>query len=50
MLGNPLTILCVDRASGPDCDGDGVNDLVQVYEQPQTDASSNLVPDACPGG
>jgi len=49
-LGSPASLVLLDRAAGPDCDGDGLNDVVEVIELPSRDANHNLVPDSCPGG
>jgi hypothetical protein len=44
------SLLVLDRRSGPDCDGDGLNDFVELIENPSLDANQNLAPDGCPGG
>lgn len=49
-LGSGAVLLLLDRDSGPDCDGNGLNDFVQVIESPAQDANQNLIPDVCPGG
>jgi hypothetical protein len=48
--GDAASLLLLDRDPGPDCDGDGLNDLVELIEHPERDANHNLIPDACPGG
>lgn len=48
--GSSQSLLVLDRQSGPDCDGDGLNDFVELIENPSLDADQNLVPDGCPGG
>lgn len=48
--GSSQTLLVLDRQSGPDCDGDGLNDFIELIENPSLDANHNLVPDGCPGG
>jgi len=48
--GSSQSFLFLDRQSGPDCDGDGLNDFVELIEDPALDANLNLVPDGCPGG
>lgn len=50
VLSNPLELLHLNRAVGPDCNGNGVNDIVDIYEGTAIDANGNLVPDSCPGG
>ena len=49
-LGSPAVLVVIDRDSGPDCDANGVNDLVDVIEGAVPDANHNLIPDGCPGG
>jgi hypothetical protein len=49
-FGNPLGILVLSRNAPPDCDGDGLNDYVEVIENPSLDMNHNLIPDSCPGG
>jgi len=49
-FGNGLGVLELAPGSGPDCDGNGVNDFVDVVFDPLADTNHNLVPDACPGG
>jgi hypothetical protein len=49
-LGTGYMLLLLDRDSGPDCDGDGLCDFVEVIEAPGLDANHNLIPDSCPGG
>lgn len=48
--GTPAVLFLLDRDSGPDCDGNGTSDLVDVIEDPALDANQNLIPDSCPGG
>jgi hypothetical protein len=48
--GSAASLLLLDRDSGPDCDGDGLNDFVELIEIPSRDANHNLIPDTCPGG
>jgi hypothetical protein len=49
-LGSAAVLLLIDRDSGPDCNGNGLNDFVEVIENPASDANHNLIPDGCPGG
>jgi hypothetical protein len=49
-FGNPFQIIVIDRASAPDCDGDGTSDYLDAIEDHAGDANANLVPDVCPGG
>jgi hypothetical protein len=49
-LGSGAATLVIDHTAGPDCDGDGVNDFVEVIDDPSTDVNHNLIPDTCPGG
>jgi hypothetical protein len=49
-LSNPFELLHLNRNVGPDCNGNGVNDLVEILEGTAPDANGNLVPDGCPGG
>jgi len=49
-LGSPKDLLLLDRDSGPDCNGNGVNDFLDVIEGTSADANHNLIPDSCPGG
>ena len=49
-LGSQAALLALDRESGPDCDGNGQSDLVDVLENPALDANHNLTLDSCPGG
>ncbi len=48
--GSSAKVCILDRDSGPDCDGNGLNDFVQILESPGQDANHNLIPDGCPGG
>jgi hypothetical protein len=49
-LGSGAVLYLLDRQSGPDCNGNGVSDLVDVIEGTSADANHNLIPDSCPGG
>jgi len=49
-LGSPAVLLLLDRDSGPDCNGNGVSDFLDVIEGVSADANHNLIPDSCPGG
>jgi hypothetical protein len=49
-LGSAAVLLLIDRDSGPDCDGDGLNDFAEVILNAGADANHNLIPDSCPGG
>jgi hypothetical protein len=49
-LGSPKDLLLLDRDSGPDCNGNGVSDFLDVIEGTSADANHNLIPDSCPGG
>jgi hypothetical protein len=49
-FGSAASLLVLDRDSGPDCDLNGLNDFVQLIENPAQDANHNLIPDSCPGG
>jgi hypothetical protein len=49
-LGSAGVLLLIDRDSLPDCNGNGVNDFVEVVEGTTPDANRNLIPDGCPGG
>ena len=49
-LGSPAVLLLLDRDSGPDCNGNGVTDFLDVIEGVSADANHNLIPDTCPGG
>ncbi|MBI5433503.1 MAG: hypothetical protein HZA52_11800 [Planctomycetes bacterium] len=46
VLGNPQCVLLIDPTGQPDCDGNGVFDLLDVIHG-APDANGNLVPDAC---
>jgi hypothetical protein len=48
--GAAATLLVLDRESAPDCNGNGLNDFVELLQNPSLDANKNLIPDACPGG
>ena len=50
ILGSPAQYFVLDRASGPDCNANGVNDYLDVLEGLAADANHNLIPDGCPGG
>lgn len=39
-----------DAGSGPDCDGNGVDDYVDLITGTSADANQNGIPDGCPGG
>ncbi|MCE9595673.1 MAG: hypothetical protein K8S98_15905 [Planctomycetes bacterium] len=47
-LGSPTIFVLLDRASGPDCNGNGVQDIVDVIEGTAADANHDLIPDSCP--
>lgn len=49
-LGSSSVLVVIDRNSLPDCNGNGVNDFVEVLEGTAADANDNLIPDGCPGG
>ena len=49
-LGSQASTVILDRDSGPDCDGNGVSDFVDVVLGTVSDANHNLIPDSCPGG
>lgn len=49
-LGSQASLLLLDRDSGPDCNGNGVSDYVDVILGTVPDANHNLIPDSCPGG
>jgi len=49
-VGSATVLLVIDRSSLPDCNGNGVNDFVEVVEGTAADANHNLIPDGCPGG
>ena len=40
----------LDRESGPDCNGNGVQDYIDVIEGLAPDLNHNLIPDTCPDG
>jgi hypothetical protein len=44
-LGSGAVLYLLDRQSGPDCNGNGVSDLVDVLEGASADANHNLIPD-----
>jgi hypothetical protein len=46
-LGNPLFVLALRRLSTPDCNGNGVNDFIDVIENKALDLDNNLIPDSC---
>jgi hypothetical protein len=47
---NALEVLHLNRTVGPDCNGNGINDIVEIFEGTTPDANNNFVPDGCPGG
>ena len=49
-LGSASVLVLIDRDSLPDCNGNGVNDFVDVLEGTSRDVNHNLIPDGCPGG
>jgi len=49
-LGSGAVLYVLDRQSGPDCNGNGTSDFVDVIEGTSPDANHNLIPDSCPGG
>jgi hypothetical protein len=49
-LGSQASLLILDRDSGPDCNGNGVSDFVDILLGTAPDANHNLIPDTCPGG
>lgn len=46
-LSGPLPLVLLNRDAGPDCNGNGVQDYVEIVEHTSPDANANLVPDAC---
>jgi parallel beta helix pectate lyase-like protein len=46
-LGSPLHVEQLDRQGGTDCNGNGVNDFVDLLEIPGHDCNHNLAWDAC---
>jgi hypothetical protein len=49
-LGSARDVILLNRDTGPDCNGNGVSDFVDVIENPSLDLNHNLIPDSCPGG
>lgn len=49
-LGAPAARIVLNRESGPDCNGNGVQDYVEILEGLVPDVNHNLIPDTCPGG
>ncbi len=49
-LTSAVHVELLDAASAPDCDANGVNDLVQILTGTSFDTNWNLVPDVCAGG
>jgi len=43
-------MLAFDPTSGPDCNGNGVNDYLDIVSGTSPDANHNLIPDECTGG
>ena len=46
-LGSPMLVLTLMRGSTPDCNGNGINDFVDVVENRSLDSNNNLIPDSC---
>ena len=46
-LAGPLPLVLLNRDSGPDCNGNGIQDYVEIIEHTTPDVNANLVPDAC---
>lgn len=46
-LSDPELQVLIQRAAPPDCNGNGVNDFLDVLEGTSPDINSNLVPDEC---
>jgi hypothetical protein len=46
-LTGPLQVELLDRAGGPDCNANLVNDFVDLVELSALDCDKNLLPDAC---
>jgi len=44
---SPVHLALLDRASGPDCDGDGINDVLAAATGLVSDCDFDLIPDAC---
>ena len=49
-LGSGAALFLLDRQSGPDCNGNGTSDFLDVIEGTSPDMNQNLIPDSCPGG
>lgn len=43
-------VLVLSPTVGPDCNGNGVSDYLDVIQGTSPDANHNLIPDECPGG
>lgn len=46
-LGTPFHVLVLDRQALPDCNGNGINDYVDVIQTPASDCIRDLIPDSC---
>ena len=46
-LSDPALQVLIDRASAPDCNGNGVNDFVDLVQGTSLDLNANLIPDEC---
>jgi hypothetical protein len=49
-LGSVRQLLSLSLTVGPDCNGNGTSDYVDVLFGGAPDLNHNLIPDACPGG
>ena len=47
-LANVRHQLAIDPTSGPDCNGNGINDYVDLLAGFSSDADGDLIPDECP--
>lgn len=50
ILGPATMRIVLNREAGPDCNGNGVQDYVEIIEGLVPDVNHNLIPDTCPGG
>jgi hypothetical protein len=50
ILGPATMRIVLNRDAGPDCNGNGVQDFVEIIEGLVPDLNNNLIPDTCPGG
>ncbi len=46
-LSNPLEPVVIDRTAPPDCNGNGISDIVDVLEGTAIDCDNSLLPDVC---